>query len=160
MRSDQGIPAVRAWARLLKAQRLALAAVQRQLKAARLPPLEWYDVLLELERADGEGLRPNALERRLLLAQYNLSRLIERMVRAGHVERRACKDDGRGQLLAITAAGKAMRRIMWRVYQPAMADAFGDRLSASDIRALDRILGGYLEGFRDEQSVRSTNVER
>jgi DNA-binding MarR family transcriptional regulator len=35
----------------------------------------------------------------MLLAQYNLSRLLDRIERAGLVERRACEDDGRGQLV-------------------------------------------------------------
>ena len=42
---------IRVWARLMKAQRLTLASVERELKAAGLPPLVWYDVLLEVERA-------------------------------------------------------------------------------------------------------------
>ena len=64
--------AVRAWARLTKAQHQALTAVEQALSAAKLPPLAWYDVLLELERAGG-SLRPFELEREMLLAQYNLS---------------------------------------------------------------------------------------
>ena len=50
-------PIVRAWARLTKAQRRALASIEQALGAAKLPPLAWYDVLLELERAGG-SLRP------------------------------------------------------------------------------------------------------
>ena len=69
---------VRVWARLAKAQRQALAVIEQALSAAKLPPLACYDVLLELERADGT-LRPFELEREMLLAQYNLSRLIDRL---------------------------------------------------------------------------------
>ena len=87
---------VRAWARLMKTQRLALAVVERALKEAGLPPLAWYDVLLELQRAGQDGIRPFELERALLLAQYNLSRLADLMERAGYVERKVCADDGRG----------------------------------------------------------------
>src|SRR5215472_11241880 len=82
--------AVRAWARLTRAQHQALTAVEQALSAAKLPPLAWYDVPLELERAGG-SLRPFELEREMLLAQYNLSRLIDRMEKAGYVERRALR---------------------------------------------------------------------
>ena len=41
----------------------------------------------------------------MLLAQYNLSRLIDRIEEAGYAERRARADDGRGQVIVITAAG-------------------------------------------------------
>ena len=136
--------AVRAWARLMKAQQLALAVVEKALKSADLPPLAWYDALLELERAGKEGLRPFELEREMLLAQYNLSRLVDRLERAGYVERSACEDDGRGQVLAVTAAGKAVRRRMWAVYAPAIQDALGAHLSDKEIEALDALLGAVI----------------
>ena len=145
MTTDPDTAVLRAWARLFKAQRIALASIQRSLKAADLPPLEWYDALLELELAGAQGLRPFELERNMLLAQYNLSRLVERMHKAGHVERQACADDGRGQRLVVTAAGKVLRRRMWRVYGPAIARAFGDHLSTHEAAALDELLGGYID---------------
>ena len=46
-----------AWARLLKASAKLLAFVERDLKEAGLPPLAWYDALLELYRARPDGLR-------------------------------------------------------------------------------------------------------
>ncbi|MFX8141405.1 helix-turn-helix domain-containing protein, partial [Acinetobacter baumannii] len=86
-------------------------------KAAGLPKLEWYDVLLELER--GGPLRPRDLQARLLFAQYNLSRLLDRMVAAGLVGREACPDDHRGALIAITDTGRKLRKRMWLTYGPA-----------------------------------------
>ena len=99
------------------------------LKAAGLPPLAWYDVLLELERAGDCGLRPFALERELLLPQYGLSRLLARMEEAGLVERRNCPSDGRGQMVVIAEAGRATRGAMWPVYARALHEAVGCRLS-------------------------------
>ena len=139
---------IRVWARLMRAQQLALASVERELKAAGLPSLVWYDVLLEVERAGGEGLRPFELERAMLLAQYSLSRLIDRIERAGLVERRACEDDGRGQLVAITEHGKAIRLKMWPVYAQAIEATVGKRLSAKQAKALDGLLGFLIEGDR------------
>ena len=49
---------VSAWVGLLRAQRRALGLVEERLKAAGLPPLAWYDALLELERAGAAGMRP------------------------------------------------------------------------------------------------------
>jgi DNA-binding MarR family transcriptional regulator len=135
---------VRAWARLIKAQQRALDSIERALKAAKLPPLAWYDVLLELERAGG-SLRPFELEREMLLAQYNLSRLIDRMEEAGYVERRALKEDRRGQAIVITAAGKTLRRRMWSVYGPAIQAAIGDHLSPKQIDTLSALMGALIE---------------
>jgi DNA-binding MarR family transcriptional regulator len=134
----------RAWARLMKAQRSALGGVEHALKSAGLPPLAWYDALLELERAGAQGLRPFELERAMLLEQYNLSRLIDRIEKAGYVERRACEDDGRGQLVVVTPAGKAMRRRMWPVYAAAIQDAFGRHLSEPQAKNLDALLGALI----------------
>lgn len=141
---------IRAWARLMKAQRLALDSVERELKAAGLPPLVWYDVLLEVERAGGEGLRPFELERAMLLAQYNLSRLIDRIEHAGYLERRACEDDGRGQKVVITERGKAVRRKMWPVYAGAIEAAVGQQLSTKQAQTLGDLLGQLIEAHGDE----------
>jgi DNA-binding MarR family transcriptional regulator len=141
---------IRVWARLMKAQRLTLASVERELKAAGLPPLVWYDVLLEVERAGREGLRPFELERVMLLAQYNLSRLSDRIERAGFVERRACEDDGRGQLVAITERGKAVRRKMWPIYAQAVEATIRKRLSAKQAETLDSLLNLLIAGHRGD----------
>ena len=131
---------VRTWTRLVRAQQRAVAAIERRLKAAGLPPLGWYDALLELERAGQQGLRPFELERAMLLAQYNLSRLVDRIERAGFVERRACEDDGRGQLVAITERGKAIRRKMWPIYSRAVEATVGKHLSVKQTETLDVLL--------------------
>jgi DNA-binding MarR family transcriptional regulator len=140
MKKNPGDHVVQAWVRLMRAQRLTLSSIEQALKSAGLPPLVWYDVLLELERAGDEGLRPFELEREMLLAQYNLSRLTDRIEKAGYVERRACEGDGRGQIIAVTAAGKNMRRRMWAIYGPAIQKAIGGRFSANQIEALNALL--------------------
>jgi DNA-binding MarR family transcriptional regulator len=145
MKADSSNTTVRAWARLVKAHRVALASIEKALKAADLPPLGWYDALLELERAGSDGLRPFELEREMLLAQSNLSRLVDRIEKVGYIERRACEDDGRGQVLAITRAGKELRRRMWVVYRVAIQAAFGNHLSDKETRTLDALLGRLID---------------
>ena len=136
---------VRAWARLVKAQRAALAAVEGTLKDAGQPPLAWYDALLELEKAGERGLRPFELERAMLLEQYNLSRLLTRMEGAGLIERAVCPEDGRGQVVRISEKGKALRREMWPVYARAIESAVGARLDSKDVETLDAILGRLIQ---------------
>ena len=134
---------VRAWTQLLQAHKVASSDVEGRLKAAGLPPLAWYDVLLELDRVGEHGLRPFELERVLLLPQYGLSRLLDRIAAAGHLERRPCPSDGRGQTLVITESGKDLRRRMWPVYGEAIEAAVGSKLAeteASDLSALLRKL--------------------
>ncbi|BCH35279.1 hypothetical protein MesoLjLc_72090 [Mesorhizobium sp. L-8-10] len=131
---------VRAWVRLMRAQQIVLAAIEQDLKAAGLPPLAWYDVLLELVRAEGGRLRPYEIERRTLLAQHNLSRLLDRMEKAGLVLREVFSEDGRGRWVIITDAGRAMQARMWNVYAPAIQRHLGDKLDDAQADHLAALL--------------------
>src|SRR3954454_13004810 len=119
---------VTAWARLVRAREALVGAVEGDLKAAGLPPLAWYDVLLELSRAGKGRLRPFEIEKETLLAQYNLSRLLDRLEKAGLVAREPCTDDGRGQWVVITQEGRATQARTWKVYAKAIQKRVGDRL--------------------------------
>ena len=136
---------VTAWARLIRARQLVVAAVEKDVKASGLPPLEWYDVLLELSRAPEEGLRPFELEERLLLAQYNLSRLVDRLHQAGLVEKRACPNDRRGFGLVITQAGRELRRRTWPAYAAAIERHLGSKLRPGDAEVLGEILARLVD---------------
>ena len=77
----------------------------------------------------------------MLLEQYNLSRLLDRIVRSGFAERLAAAEDGRGQVLKITAEGRRLIRQMWPIYRAAIQKHFVERLDTKDIAELSRILG-------------------
>jgi len=126
----------RAWIRLIKAQRKALRLVEADIKAAGFPPLAWYDVLLELKRAGG-AIRPQEMEAKLLLAQHNVSRLIDRLAEAGLVERQPYEGDARGQVVVITAAGRDLQGRMWPVYGAAIQKYVGTPLGSD--RAADAL---------------------
>ena len=132
--------AVDAWARLLRVERKLLEAVEADLKAAGLPPLVWYDVVLELARAPDGRLRHRDLQTRMLLAKYNLSRLIDRMAGDGLVARVPVAEDARGAYIAITEAGRRLQRRMWPVYARSIARHFAQHLDHHDLVELDRML--------------------
>lgn len=127
-----------AWTALLRAQAVAVGAVERAMKAARLPGLEWYDVLRELE--EGGPMRPRDLQARLSIAQYTLSRLLERMAAAGVIARAQCPEDQRGLIVSITPPGAWLRQRMGRSYGPAIAAAIGGRLDAAEAAQLTALL--------------------
>lgn len=136
-------PIVASWVALVRASNAVISAVQAEGKAAGFPPLEWYDVLWDIERHGG-AVRPFEMEGRLLLAQYNLSRLIDRMARAGYVEKRPCEGDGRGLVLVLTDTGRALRTRMWPVYHAAVQRHIGSHLDEKQARTLCRLLVGLL----------------
>ncbi len=108
------------WIALFRAYAAARAEVDKTLKSTGHPPLEWYDVLLELERVSPDGLRAVDLEKRLLLPQHGVSRLVARMVDQRLVLR-SPGPDGRGPELCITEKGRALRASMWAEYGPIIA---------------------------------------
>jgi len=138
--------AILAWARLVKVEQVTLGAVEADVKAAGHPPLAWYDVLLELRRAPGGELRPLQLEDRLLLAQHNVSRLIDRLVAAGLVRRTPCAEDGRGQMIVATEEGRALVERMWPDYRSAIQRRLGAKLTEAEAKALADLLGKVLTG--------------
>jgi len=141
MRARPNESTVRAWARLLRTERTLLDRAEDGLKVANLPPLAWYDVLFELERCGGEGLRPAQLQKELMLAQYNLSRLLDRIEAGGYVARRLCHEDGRGQVVTITTDGRRMLRRMWVVYSSVIQGSIGERLEPAETASLIALLG-------------------
>ncbi|RVP19597.1 MarR family transcriptional regulator [Sinorhizobium meliloti] len=142
-RTDSSEPtaaATEAWIGLMRAQRRALSAIERDFKAAGLPPLGWYDVLWELVKAEGGRLRPFEIEARTLLAQYNLSRLIDRLEKEGLVQREAFDEDARGCWVVVTGKGRAMRERMWQTYGPSIARHVGAKLGEEEAGALASLL--------------------
>lgn len=132
-----------AWTRLIRVQRRLLEQVERQLKDAGMPPLVWYDVLLELERGE-HGLRQYELAEAMLLSKHNLSRLLDRMQAEGLVQRESCPEDARGSIIGITAAGRGMRKAMWPVYGEAIHRIFSGRLEAEEVREFSNTLESLL----------------
>ena len=144
MQNEPGKPVVTAWIRLVRAQQAALLKVERALREAGLPPYTWYDALWELDQAGDTGLRPAEIQRQMLIAQSNISRLIDRLEQAGCVERRACEDDARAQIILITEKGRTLRKRMWPVYAKSISGTIGaaitDREAINLGFVLDKII--------------------
>jgi DNA-binding MarR family transcriptional regulator len=133
-------PVVEAWAGLLRVEKVLVQKAEERLKAAGLPPLDWYHVLYEVERAPKGMLRQSGVQDRTQLAQYNVCRLVDRLEREGLVERRQCELDGRNNVLVISAKGRALRRAMWPVYASAIQQHLGACLSQVEAEQLVRLL--------------------
>lgn len=139
---------VTAWSRLMRASSVVLEAIEADLKQAGFPPLAWYDVLLELRRVPDKTLRPVEIERRILLAQYNVSRLLDRLAAAGHVEKLKSDTDGRGVLVRLTPGGEELLSNMWPVYVAGIEQHFSSRLEEGDAKNLARLLERLLPAHR------------
>ena len=138
-----GAKTCRAWARLMRVSGKLLQDIEADLKAANLPPLGWYDVLLEVRNAEPKWLRPVDIQEKMLIQQYNISRLIERLVKDDLVERKNCDCDKRGQYIVLKPAGHELLNTMRPIYKAAIDRHFGDKLNASEIENLTKILSKF-----------------
>jgi DNA-binding MarR family transcriptional regulator len=142
--SDRG---VQAWSHLLGAHALALRAVEARLKAAGLPPLSWYDVLLEIERAGGR-IRVGELAERVVVEPYNMTRLLDRLETAGLLRREKAAGDKRGAIAVLTDRGAALRQRMWPHYRRAIVETFAAALSEREAAAMTRTLKKVIAHLR------------
>lgn len=134
-----------AWVLLVRAQQKVLSAIELALKKAGLPPLSWYDVLLEVGRDPDSGLRQYEIGERVLLSKDNLSRLVDRLERDGLVKRQPCDSDGRGITVKITKKGLQLKKIMWPIYSEAIQALVAKPLTATQLRSLAETMSLLLE---------------
>ena len=131
---------VEAWAHFLRSYKVLLERIEEELVSEKLPPLEWYDVLLELRLAPDRQLRLSELADSVLLSRSNLTRLCDRMEKKGLIKRRQCSDDGRGLYAVLTPQGAELQKRMWPVYASAIAKHFGNKLSVADAQRLTEMM--------------------
>jgi DNA-binding MarR family transcriptional regulator len=109
---------------------------EARVRAAGLSSTEWR-VLATL--SDGDGLTIGELAAEVLAQQPTLTKLVDRMARAGLVERRGDESDGRRTLVFETARGRAMVAPLLaeaKAHERATLAAF----PAKDVAALKTIL--------------------
>ena len=133
-----------AWRAFLNAHAHVTRAIGRDLAAAGLPDLGWYDLLWTLYRAPERRLRVNELAREVVLSPTAMSRFVDRAEAAGVVRREPDPADRRALQVALTEEGVALLRRMWPVYERGIERHFAAQLDRSPQRLaamLERIAG-------------------
>jgi len=142
-------PKGHAWAVLLAAHATLVEKIEAALAQAKLPPLAWYDVLWELEKAEGGKLRMHELARRVVLSRSNLTRLADRLEDARLVAREDTPHDRRGYHCVITPAGLAMRKKMWPVYKAEIERLFSRHITLEEARTIGDALARAVKAARE-----------
>jgi DNA-binding MarR family transcriptional regulator len=145
-------PKSHAWAVLLAAHATLLERIEAALAAAKLPPLAWYDVLWELEKAEGGKLRMHELARRVVLSRSNLTRLADRLEDARLVAREDTPHDRRGYHCVIAPAGLAMRKKMWPVYKAEIERLFSRHVTVEEARTIGDALARAMKAARESDA--------
>ena len=107
-------------------------------------PLPWYEVLLHVGRST-DGVRPmRELVEATAFTSGGVTRLVDRMERAGLVGRRPCPTDRRVQYVALTDAGREMLERATEVHLRGIQEHMIGALEPEEVARLDAILAKLL----------------
>ncbi len=130
--------AVAAWESLFRAQ----VAIMRSLAAefpSREISLNEYDVLFNLSRQPDRRIRLRDLNKHVLLTQPSVSRLIDRLMSRGYVDKETDPADGRGAIVGLTDAGYELFRKVAVEHVGTITNRIGDSLSEDELKLLTEL---------------------
>jgi DNA-binding MarR family transcriptional regulator len=127
---------LRVWFRLMRLETRMRTAIGEGLRELSLS-VPQCDVLTTL--TEQEGINQQDLAKRLYVTKGNISGLIDRLVAAGLVERRAIAADKRQHSIFLTLAGRAAADRAIACQRRFVMRTIG-RLPADQLSALERLL--------------------
>jgi DNA-binding MarR family transcriptional regulator len=145
MGETPGREGLAAWRAFLEAHARVTAQLERELVAAHGFGLPWYDVLVQLNEAPDRRLRMTELASAVLLSKSGLTRVIDRMLEAGLVQRHADQDDRRGVVVTLTERGWAQLRTAAPTHLEGVQRHFAALLDSDEARVIAAALGRVAE---------------
>ena len=98
-------------------------------------PIQWYDVLVHIEDAP-DGLRMNDIAGRILYSKSGLTRIVDRMEKAGLIRRVVPENDRRSIFVVQTDKGREAMTRARRQHHDWIEEHFSRLLADADIKAL------------------------
>lgn len=139
-----------AWKGMLAVHARLTAELDAELERDHGLGLTAYEVLMNLNDAPAGRMRMSELAERLLLSRSGITRLADRLVARGLIERERCSDDGRGYNAQLTATGRALVQAARPDHLEAVRRIFLSQLRDGEIDALgaiwQRLLGQPVTG--------------
>ena len=136
MDSRDQAEAVRVWYRLIRLETRMRVAVSEGLRRIDLS-VPQCDVLTTL--TEKEGVSQQDLAQRLYVTKGNISGLIDRLARAGLVERRSIPGDKRQHAIYLTQSGRAAADAAIGVQHALIARTFG-KLPPEKLASFEELL--------------------
>jgi DNA-binding MarR family transcriptional regulator len=138
---------LQAWQALLHAHHDVVTALDTDLRDEHGLTFGAYDVLLRLARAPGRCLRMTDLAERVLMSPSGLTRMVDRLVAQGLVQRERFDGDARVMLARLTDRGRQVLRRAAATHVRGIREHFTGRLSDQQLRqvadALETIAGPH-----------------
>lgn len=130
-----------AWWKLMAAHARLVQRVGRELAAAASLPLGSYNVLRLLHEAPGGRHRLSELAKAVFLTRSGVTRLVNRLERAGLLRREGHAQDRRGSCAILTDRGRDEWRRARAVFERTVVEQFGNHLSDVEAETLNAALG-------------------
>jgi len=130
-----------AWRSFLRAHSRLMRKFDQDLRDQHGVTLGDFDVLVQLAEAAGGRLRMCELADAVLLSPSGLSRRVDRLERAGMVERRRASADARNVEAKLTPAGKRLLRRLRHTHRGGVRDELEGRFDADELETLAELLG-------------------
>lgn len=128
-----------AWRGLLATHSRVIARLDEELEREHGLPLTSYEVLIYLADAEDCSLRMSDLADRLFLSRSGLTRLVDRLVKAGLVERVRCESDRRGSYARLTDEGRRRFGTARPTHLRGVREHFLSKLGEDDLDRLAEI---------------------
>jgi DNA-binding MarR family transcriptional regulator len=125
-----------AWGSLTRTHAAIVQRLQEMLAAADFPPLPWYEVLATVAEAPEERMKMGDLAEALVITRGGLTKLVDRLVKAGLLERTFCETDRRVSYATLTAAGRDLLAEMRPAVVAELEVAFSANLSVGQAKEL------------------------
>lgn len=125
---------LRAWQALLHAHQQVTRTLDAELRTEHGISMADYDVLLRLNRAPERTLRMSELAERVMMSPSGLTRVVDRLVKAGLVQRDRVENDARGMLARLTDQGRQVLRRAAKTHLRGIREHFTGRLSQTQLR--------------------------
>jgi len=143
-------PRLDPWRAFLTAHARITRRLDEELRAEHDLSLAEYDALLTIADAPDRRIRMRQLADRVILSKSGVTRLIDRLVRDGSVERDSCVTDARGAEAVLTQAGLDRLRNASATHLRGISDHFVDAIAPADFDAVDRAMRGVLATVEPE----------
>jgi DNA-binding MarR family transcriptional regulator len=131
-------PRIEPWRAFLQAHARITRRLDEELRAEHDLSLAEYDALLTIADAPERRIRMRQLADRVILSKSGVTRLIDRLVLDGLVQRDACLSDARGAEAVLTPAGLDRLRRASRTHLRGIDEHFLAALGPDDLAAIQR----------------------
>jgi DNA-binding MarR family transcriptional regulator len=125
-----------AWRGMLRVHATVFRELDRRLSAGHGLGVDAYGVLITLVTAPDRTLPIGALGEQRNLSPSGISRSVDRLAKAGLVERTTNPSDRRSQLVGLTAEGLARLRAAQVTHHAVVRELLLDRLDERDLKRL------------------------